>query len=136
MYKKTALALDDAKTIAAAARKEAETQGWAIVIAIVDDGGHLLYLERMDGAQAASAVVAMEKAKTAILFKRPTAALDEAISKGGRLPMMMLPGALALEGGHPLVADGDYVGAIGVSGVLSHQDGIVARAGAAALAAS
>lgn len=135
MYTKPAMQLEDAKRVAAAARVAAEAEGWNVVIAVTDEGGHLMYLERMDGTQPASAVIAAEKAKTAVLFKRPTAALDEAVSKGGRLAMMVLPGALALEGGHPLTVDGHIVGAVGVSGVQSHQDGVVARAGAAALAA-
>ena len=126
------LSLDDAKTIAAAARAEAVKNNWNVVIAIVDEGGHLMYLERADGTQKASSVIALEKAKTAILFKRPSLALEEGVSKG-RIVMMSLPGAVTVEGGVPLVVDGHFVGAIGVSGVQSSQDGIVARAGAAAL---
>ena len=126
------LSVDDAKRVAAAARAEAEGNQWAVVIAVVDDGGHLVYLERMDGCQKASSRIAEAKGRTAILFKRPTKAIEDAVL-GGRSVMMGLPGAVPLEGGVPLIKDGIYVGAIGVSGVQSFQDGVIARAGAAAL---
>jgi uncharacterized protein GlcG (DUF336 family) len=132
MFQQTALSLEDAKRVAAAAREEAEKNGWAIVIAVVDDGGHLMYLERMDGAQKASSRIAEEKGRTAILFKRPSKAIEEVVLEG-RIVMMGLPGAVPLEGGVPLVKDGQFLGGIGISGVQSFQDGIVARAGAAAL---
>jgi glc operon protein GlcG len=132
MFQQTALSLEDAKRVAAAARVEAEKNGWAIVIAVVDDGGHLVYLERMDGAQKASSRIAEEKGRTAILFKRPSKAIEEVVLEG-RIVMMGLPGAVPLEGGVPLMKDGQFLGAIGISGVQSFQDGIVARAGAAAL---
>ena len=132
MLSSFALSITDAKTMAAAARTEAERNGWTVVIAIVDDGGHLVYLERMDGTQKASSVVAQEKARTAILFKRPSVALEKAVADG-RLGMLTLPGATPVEGGLPIVHDGHFVGAIGVSGVLSSQDGIVAKAGLDAL---
>jgi uncharacterized protein GlcG (DUF336 family) len=130
-----ALSIADAKTMAAAARAEAERNGWTVVICVVDDGGHLVYLERMDGTQKASCVVAQEKARTAILFKRPTVALEKVIAEG-RLAMMTLPGVTMVEGGLPIVHEGHFVGAIGVSGVLSSQDGIVAKAGLDALKAA
>lgn len=132
MFQHPALSLEDAKRVAAAARAEAEKNGWAIVIAVVDDGGHLMYLERMDGTQKASSRIAEAKGRTAILFKRPTKAIEDNVLEG-RTVMMGLPGAVPLEGGVPLVKDGQFVGGIGVSGVQSFQDGIVARAGAAAL---
>jgi glc operon protein GlcG len=132
MFQHAALSLEDAKRVAAAARAEAEKNGWAIVIAVVDDGGHLMYLERMDGTQKASSRIAEEKGRTAILFKRPTKAIEDNVQEG-RTVMMGLPGAVPLEGGVPLMKDGQFVGGIGVSGVQSFQDGIVARAGAAAL---
>ena len=132
MFQHAALSLEDAKRVAAAARAEAEKNGWAIVIAVVDDGGHLMYLERMDGTQKASSRIAEAKGRTAILFKRPTKAIEDTVLEG-RTVMMGLPGAVPLEGGVPLVKDGQFVGGIGVSGVQSFQDGIVARAGAAAL---
>jgi glc operon protein GlcG len=132
MFQQTALSLEDAKRVAAAARVEAEKNGWAIVIAVVDDGGHLMYLERMDGAQKASSRIAEEKGRTAILFKRPSKAIEEVVLEG-RIVMMGLPGAVPLEGGVPLMKDGQFLGGIGISGVQSFQDGIVARAGATAL---
>jgi uncharacterized protein GlcG (DUF336 family) len=132
MFQHVALSLEDAKRVAAAARMEAEKNGWAVVIAVVDDGGHLMYLERMDGTQKASSRIAEAKGRTAILFKRPTKAIEDNVLEG-RTVMMGLPGAVPLEGGVPLVKDGQFLGGIGVSGVQSFQDGIVARAGAAAL---
>ncbi len=132
MFQQPVLSLDDAKRIAAAARAQAQSNGWAVVIAIVDDGGHLMYLERMDGCQKASSRIAEKKGRTAILFKRPTKAIEDVVLEG-RSVMMGLPGAVPLEGGVPLVKDEAFVGAIGVSGVQSFQDGVIARAGAAAL---
>ena len=132
MFQYTALAVEDAKRVAAAARAEAEKNGWNVVIAVVDDGGHLMYLERMDGTQKASSRIAEEKARTSILFKRPSKAIEDVVLEG-RVVMMGLPGAVPLEGGVPLMKDGQFVGAIGVSGVQSVQDGVIARAGAAAL---
>jgi uncharacterized protein GlcG (DUF336 family) len=132
MLNQLALSIDDAKTIAAGARAEAQANGWNVVIAIVDDGGHLMYLERMDGTQKASSLVAQEKARTAILFKRPSAAFEQVVA-GGRVAVMSLPGATTVEGGLPIVVDGQYVGAVGVSGVHSSQDGQIAKAGIAAL---
>jgi len=124
------LTLNEAKRIAAAARVEAEKNGWTVVIAIVDDGGHLMYLERMDGTQKASIRIAEEKARTAILFKRPTKVFEDAVA-AGRVSVLGLPGALPIEGGLPLVRSGDHLGAIGISGVRAHQDGAVAAAGVA-----
>ena len=130
-----ALSLSDAKTMAAAARAEAERNGWAMVIAIVDDGGHLVLLERMDGTQKASCVGAQEKARTAIMFKRPSAALEKVVADG-RIAMTTMPGATMVEGGLPIVFKDIFVGAIGVSGAQSSQDGIVAKAGLDALSAA
>jgi glc operon protein GlcG len=132
MFQQSVLSLDDAKRVAAAARVEAEKNGWAVVIAVADDGGHLMYLERMDGCQKASSRIAEKKARTAILFKRPTKAIEDVVLEG-RPVMMGLPGAVPLEGGVPLIKDGHFLGAIGVSGVQSFQDGVIARAGVAAL---
>ncbi len=132
MYQQTALSLDDAKRIAAAAKLEAEKNHWAVVIAVADDGGHLMYLERMDGTQKGSSRIAEEKARTAILFKRPTKAIEDVVMNG-RIVMLELPGATPIEGGLPLMQDGQYIGGIGVSGVQSFQDAIVAQAGVAAL---
>jgi glc operon protein GlcG len=132
MFQSMTLSLEDAKRVAAAARAEAEKNGWAVVIAVVDDGGHLMYLERMDGAQKASSKIAEKKGRTAILFKRPTKAIEQTVLEN-RISMLGLPGAVPLDGGVPLLKDGQYVGGIGVSGVQSFQDGIVAQAGAATL---
>ena len=97
MFQQIALSLDDAKRVAAAARVEAEKNGWAVVIAVVDDGGHLMYLERLDGCQKASSRIAEKKARTAILFKRPSKAIEDVVMEG-RSVMMGLPGAVPLEG--------------------------------------
>jgi glc operon protein GlcG len=126
MLQHAALSLEDAKRVATAARAEAAKNGWAIVIAVVDDGGHLMYLERMDRAQKASSRIAEAKGRTAILCKRPTKAIEDTALEG-RTVMMGLPGAVPLEGGVPLEKDGQFLGGIGVSGVRSFQDGIVAR---------
>lgn|SRR5487761_1915659 len=129
--KKTILTLDDAKKIAAAAVLEAQTNGWPVVIAIVDDGGHLLYLERADGTQFGSVDIAIAKAKAAIAFKRPTREWDKRIVDG-RLGVLAIPGMIPVEGGVPILIDGEMVGAIGVSGVTSIQDGQIAAAGVSA----
>jgi uncharacterized protein GlcG (DUF336 family) len=126
------LSLDDALRITAAARRAATENNWNVVIAVVDDGGHLISLERMDGTQKGSVRVAEQKARTAILFKRPTKAFEDMVLQG-RAVMMTMPDVICLEGGLPLIRDGVYVGAIGVSGVKSSEDGIVAAQGAAAL---
>ena len=127
---KKVLTLDAAKQIATAAHAEAEKNHWNMAIAIVDDGAHLVYLERMDSTQIASADVAQEKAKTAVRFKRPSKALEEAVV-AGRNVVMTLPGATPIEGGLPIVVEGEVVGGIGVSGGTSTQDGVVAAAGLA-----
>lgn len=132
MRKKWALTLEDARTACAAARAEAERNGWAVVIAIVDDGGHLIHFERADGAQKGSCTVAIEKARTAALFSRPSAAWER-IVVDGKLHMMTLPGVTPVEGGVPILIEGECVGAIGVSGVTSAQDGALARAGVDAI---
>lgn len=132
MLTRKTLSLADAKRVAAAASARALAEGWTVVIAIHDGGGNLLYLERADGTQLGSVLVAQEKSRTALLFKRPTKALEEGVL-GGRVHMMSLPGVTAVEGGLPLIVDGEIVGSIGVSGVQSSQDGLVAAAGAEAL---
>jgi glc operon protein GlcG len=126
---KKSLTLLAAKRIADAAEREASKNGWNMVIAIVDDGGHLMYLERMDDAQLASVDVATAKARSALLFKRPTKVFEDAVT-GGRTVVMALANAVPLEGGLPLHAGGKVVGAIGVSGATAQQDGAVAKAGA------
>jgi glc operon protein GlcG len=122
------LTADVAKQIAAAAVKEADRNQWKLSIAIVDDGGNLLYLERMDDATAASAEVAPKKARCALMFRRPTKAIEDVLA-GGRAAILGLPGAVPLEGGIPLAAYGTIVGAIGASGATSQQDGVAAQAG-------
>jgi glc operon protein GlcG len=130
---KKALTLQTAKQIAAAAEKEAAGNKWTMVIALLDDGGNLIYLERMDETQIGSVEVAQQKARSAVSFKRPTKAFEDAVA-GGRTAILRLPGAVPVEGGVPLVADGKVIGAIGCSGGTSQQDGVVAKAGADALA--
>jgi len=130
---KKVLTLDAAKKAAAAAEAEAAKNKWTVVVAIVDDGGHLVYLSRIDGTQTGSIDVAIRKARTAQAFKRPTKVFEDAIA-GGRTALLGLEGIVPLEGGVPIVVGGQLVGAIGVSGVTSQQDGMVAKAGADALA--
>ena len=131
---KKTLTLAAAKTIAAAAEAEAERNGWRVVIAIVDDGGHPIVLQRLDGTQAGSVPIVIGKAKTAILFKRPTKGLEDSIN-GGRFTFLNAPDVVPLEGGLPIIVDGDLVGAIGVSGVKSSQDVEIGQAGIDALLA-
>jgi uncharacterized protein GlcG (DUF336 family) len=128
MYVKNALTLADAKQIAAAAEAEALKNNWRVTIAVLDDGGNLLFLQRLDEAPLGSIVVAQEKARTALLFKRPTKVFEEIIASG-RTAMLTLPGATPIEGGLPLLNNGQIIGAIGVSGVQSPQDEQIAGAG-------
>jgi len=115
MYVKNALTLADAKQIAAAAEAEALKNNWRVTIAVLDDGGNLLFLQRLDEAPLGSIVVAQEKARTALLFKRPTKVFEEIIASG-RTAMLTLPGATPIEGGLPLLNNGQLIGAIGVGG--------------------
>jgi uncharacterized protein GlcG (DUF336 family) len=131
---KHALTLEVAKQVSAAAEAEAVKNNWNMVIAIVDDGGLLVHLIRRDGTQYGSIQVAQDKARTAIAFRRPTKALEDAVA-GGRNAILGLSGATPIEGGIPIVVDGEMVGAIGVSGGTSQQDAQVAQAGINALAA-
>ena len=125
---KKALTLATAKHIAAAAEAEATSNKFAMVITILDDGGNMIYQERMDDAQLASIQISQGKAHTALAFKRPTKALEDTIA-GGRNALLSLPGAILVEGGLPIIVDGKIIGAIGVSGGTSPQDGGVAKAG-------
>ncbi|MEZ5352123.1 MAG: heme-binding protein [Bryobacteraceae bacterium] len=125
---KKSLTLAAAKKIAASAEAEAVKNKWNVVIAIVDDGGNLLYLQRMDGTQIGSVDVAIAKATSAFRFKRPTKVFEDAV-KGGRQAILRLPGAMPVEGGLPIVLDGQVLGAIGVSGVQSFEDAQIAQAG-------
>jgi glc operon protein GlcG len=126
------LTLDVAKQISAAAEAEAAKNKWTVAIAIVDDGGHLIHLAKIDNTQYGSVDVAIQKAQTSAAFKRPTKVFEEAIA-GGRNALIGLKGALPLEGGVPIMHDGKVIGAIGVSGVKSTEDGQIAKAGADAL---
>lgn len=132
MKMKFELTLADAKRVAAAAEAEARRNDWRVVIAIVDDAGLPVLLERLDGTQPASCEIALHKARAAALFRRPTKALEEIVA-GGRVALLSLPHITPVEGGLPLLHEGQVVGAIGVSGVQSFEDGIVAKAGADAL---
>ena len=126
--------LDNAKKAAAPALAEARKNNWTMAIAIVDTGGTLVYFEKLDNTQAGSAQVAMNKARSAAQFKRPTKAFQDALAAGGDgLRILRLEGAVPVEGGIPLVMDGKIVGAIGVSGGTSAQDNQCAKAGADAL---
>ena len=127
------LTLEVAKQISSAAEAEAAKNKWAVAIAIVDEGGHLIHLAKIDNTQYGSIDVAIQKAQTSAAFKRPTKVFEEAIA-GGRNAIIGLKGALPLEGGVPIIHDGKVIGAIGVSGVKSTEDGQVAKAGADALA--
>ena len=130
---KKALTLDGAKKVAAAAAAEAARNNEGAAIAVVDDGGNLMYLERLDGTFAAGPRISIGKARTAALFKKPTAAFEDII-KNGRTAMVALEDFTPLQGGVPLEVDGKVVGAVGVSGAASQQrDEAVAKAGAAAL---
>lgn len=126
---KKTLTLDTAKQIAAAAEAEALKNKWNVVISVLDDGGNLLYLQRMDETQIGSIDVAVAKAQSALKFKRPTKAFEDAVG-GGRMGVLALPGGLPIEGGLPIIVDTKVIGAIGVSGVTSVQDGQIAKAGA------
>jgi uncharacterized protein GlcG (DUF336 family) len=130
---KKSLTLEGAKQIAAAAAAEARSHSEGGAIAIVDDGGNLLYLERIDGTFPAGSMISIGKARTAALFKKPTSAFEDII-KNGRTAMVALPDFTPLQGGVPLELDGRVVGAIGVSGASSQQrDEAVAKSGAASL---
>jgi glc operon protein GlcG len=133
MKTKHTLELADLKTIAAAAEAEALRNQWAVTIAIVDDGGHLLWLQRLDGAPPISAHIAPAKAHTAALGRRESKVYEDVIN-GGRYSFLSAPDIRGmLEGGVPILKDGQVIGAVGVSGVKSSEDVQIARAGIAAL---
>jgi uncharacterized protein GlcG (DUF336 family) len=131
LYSKEILALEDVKRVAEAAAAEAQRNGWNVVIAVVDDGGHLMYLQR-EKVQLGSIDVAITKAKTALMFRRPTSFWEKTVAEG-RQGYLALRDMLPIEGGIPLEHNGEIVGAIGVSGVKSSEDGQIALAGASAL---
>ena len=129
------IALDAARKAMAAAEREATENNWNVAIAIVDSGGHLVMMHRLDGTQIASIRIAEGKARSALEFRRPTKALEDAVAGGGAgLRLLALEGVTPLEGGVPIQAGGRIIGAIGVSGVTSAQDAQIARAGAEAAA--
>ncbi len=129
---KKALSLEVTKEIARASADFAGENNWNVVISIVDEGGHLIYFERMDGVQTGSIEVAFQKAKTAAAFKRPTRIFEEAVANG-RTSLVALPGGMPFDGGVPIIWEDQVLGAIGVSGVTATQDGMIAQAGADAL---
>ena len=133
MQTKHTLELSDIKAIAAAAEAEALKNNWAVTIAIVDDGGHLLWLQRLDGAAAISAHIAPAKANTAALGRRESKVYEDIVN-GGRTSFLSAPEIKGLlEGGVPIIKDGQCLGAVGVSGVKSTEDAQIAKAGIAAI---
>ncbi len=132
MHSKPVIGQAEVARVLSAARQEALAQHWSVTIAVVDDGGHPLALERLDGCAPASAYIAVEKARSAALGRRETRDYEEMVN-AGRTAFVTAPLLTSLEGGVPLRVDGQVVGAIGVSGVKPGQDAQVAMAGAAAL---
>jgi glc operon protein GlcG len=133
---KRTVTLEAAKRMAAAAEAEARKNNWAVAIAVVDDGGHMLVFHRMDNAKLVTIDIAVRKARTAVYFQGETKGLEEEVTKGGRTALLPIEGFMPLEGGIPLVVEGKVIGAIGVSGVTGEQDAQCAKVGAAALAKS
>ena len=128
------ITLAEAKRAATAALEPAKANGWTVVVAIVDPGGHLVYLEKLDETQVGSVPVAEAKARSAAIYKRPTKMLQDVLARGGDgLRVLRLEGAIPVEGGVPLLVDGKLVGALGISGGSSAEDEACAVAGAAAL---
>jgi uncharacterized protein GlcG (DUF336 family) len=126
---KKCLTLADVKLIAAGCESEALRQNWAVAIAIVDDGGHLMWLQRLDGAPLTSSNIATGKAHTSAMGRRTSKAYEDMVGNG-RVAVLSMPGELTfLEGGEPIVVDGEVVGAVGVSGVKSAEDAQIARSG-------
>ena len=129
-----AVSLENAKKVASVALAEARKNNWFMAVAVVDPSGTLIYYEKMDNTQTGSASVAVDKARTAALFKRPSKAFQDLVAGGGAgFRILGLPGAVPIEGGVPLIVDDKIVGAIGVSGDSSDHDGICAQAGADSL---
>jgi len=133
LIEKIALTLDGAKRIATAAEAKAKAEGARVVIAVVDEGGNLLLLERLDDTQVASVNVGIDKARTAAIYRRPSKVFEDQV-KNGRVSALALHGAVALQGGVPIVIRGNVIGAIGVSGETPGQDENIAMAGAAVAA--
>ena len=135
MRTKPALTDEDVKNMAAAAEAHAAANHWTVTVAILDDGGHLLHLHRMDGTAPSTVEMAIGKGRTAVLGRRETKVYED-IVKNGRTAFLSAPLVAMVEGGVPIVFEGEVVGSIGVSGVKSEQDAAVARAGIAALGIS
>jgi len=133
LVEKTALTLDGAKKIAAVAEAKAKSENARVVIAVVDEGGSLLLLERLDDTQVASVNVGIDKARTAAIYRRPSKVFEDQV-KNGRVSALALHGAVALQGGVPIIVEGKVIGAIGVSGETPGQDEDIAMAGAAVAA--
>lgn len=129
LVEKIGLTLDGAKRIAAAAEAKAKAEGARVVIAVVDDGGSLLLLQRLDDAQVASVNVGIDKARTAAIYRRPSKVFEDQV-KNGRISALALHGAVALQGGVPIIIQGNVIGAIGVSGETPQLDEDIAMAGA------
>ena len=129
MKNKKYMTLADAKIIAAACETEALRKNWAVTIAITDDGGHLLWLQRLDGAPLISMNIAIGKAHTSAMGRRPSKSFADRIADGETSVLSMPGGLTFLEGGEPIMVDGECVGAVGVSGVKSAEDAQIARAG-------
>lgn len=132
MQHKAVLSQNEVAQILQAARSEAQQQGWAVAIAVVDDGGHPLALERLDGCAPIGAYIATEKARSAAIGRRETKGYEDMVN-GGRTAFVSAPLITALEGGVPVLVEGQVIGAVGVSGVKAEQDAQVAKAGIAAL---
>ena len=132
MQHKAVLSQREVSQILQAARSEAQQQGWAVAIAVVDDGGHPLALERLDGCAPIGAYIATEKARSAAIGRRETKGYEDMVN-GGRSAFLSAPLVTSLEGGVPVLVDGQVIGAVGVSGVKAEQDAQVAKAGIAAL---
>ena len=132
MKTKHYLTLEDAKIIADAAEAEALKNKWAVCISIVDDGGHLLWFQRLNSCAVSSVLISQGKATSAALRRRPTKS-DEEMVNNGRVSALSMPGITFLEGGVPIVVEGEFIGAVGVSGVKSSDDALIAQAGVDAL---
>ena len=130
---KRVITLEAARRVAAAAEAEARKNQWNVSIAVVDDAGHLVLFQRMDGAKLVATDIAMRKAKTSVFFQGETKGLEEEVTKGGRTALLPIEGFMPLEGGVPLMSGGQLIGAVGVSGVTGAQDAQCAKAGAATI---
>ncbi|MDH2245506.1 heme-binding protein [Pseudomonas sp. GD03855] len=133
MKSKAVLSQTEVATILAAARAEAQANGWAVTIVVADDGGHPLALERLDGCAPIASYIATEKARSSALGRRETKGYEDMVNNG-RTAFLSAPVVCSLEGGVPVVVDGQVIGSVGVSGVTAAQDAQIAKAGVAALA--